>query len=487
MLTDLFLGAALMLGQTPMPASVPTSIPKVMPAPVTPTAPDALPSSLKRMPAMQAGDSPLKMPAPPTGAAPATTAPATPAPAATPLTLKDGEKLIPNGDGTYRIESGAAAAPSDAPAAEEPKADEGPSTLFMKAIDGTSLGTLLAGAKTTISGFVDLRYTATNGVNLNRLPPGMGFSFNPDLPQFNWITVDRAVDKESKEASFGYHMDLILYGSAYQFTQSRGLLNKQLTDRDGLPNRYGIDPVQAYGELYLPNVAKGMDIKVGRMFARFGVESLNPTLTPLPSYSYAFTYNPYTYTGVATDTKITDKLTLSNDFYLGNDIWFDSASRFTWLGALQYDFTDKTNVRVATILGHNAFDAAENVNHTALLDVVLTHKFTDKLTYNFEFLYGWQNDVPGLGHANWVHFVNYLTYSWNDKHSTTARFELFDDTDGNRTGTNGLYQSYTLGHTWKPKSWLNIRPEVRYDHNSNRPFDGKSDFFGFTINAQLLW
>jgi hypothetical protein len=470
MLPDLFLGAFLALGQTPMPPAIPSSLPKVMPSP-TSAAPSALPA-MKAMPALQA----------PPAAAPTVPAPAA---SATPLTLKDGEKLVPNGDGTYRIDAGAA---GSAPA-EEPKADEGPTTLFMKAIDGTSLGTLLAASKTSISGFVDMRYTATNGVNLNRLPGGMGFSYNPDLPQFNWVTIDRPVDKESKDISFGYHVDMIVFGSAYQFTLQRTLLTQQLRERDGAPNRYGFDPVQAYAEFYAPNVLKGMDIKIGRMFARFGVESLNPTLSPLPSYSYAFTYNPYTYTGVATDTKITDKITLSNDFYVGQDTFIGDESYFTYLGAIQYDFSKRTNIRAAVSLGGNGFVERTGQNRTEFFDVVFTHKFgcDEKWTYNFEYLYGWQNNVPNLGHANWAHYVNYLTYAWNDKHSTTARFELFEDVDGNRTGTNGLYQSYTLGHTWKPKSWLNIRPEARYDFNNNAPFDGKKDFFGFTINAQLLW
>jgi hypothetical protein len=453
MFGDLFFSAALAIGQVPMPAAEPLTIPLVVPGSPVVRASMQPPPSMPPIPDSFKPDG---------------------VPLGTPLPAVNTET------------------PSDAQA--DPSDPEPPPGLFMKVVDGTALGTLLSNSKTTISGFVDLRYTAAN-VNKRNIPAGNGFSFNPDLPQFVWLTVDRAVDKKSDAPSYGYHFDTIVYGSMYQYTTQRGLFNHQLTARNGSPNYYGVDPVQAYGEVYLPNVAKGMDIKVGRVFARFGVESLNPSLSVLPSYSYAFTYNPYTYTGVTTDTKLTDKLTVSNDFYAGNDVFLNNNSRFTWLGAAQYDFTDKTSVRAATIQGNNGYQRGTGYGNQSLFDVVLTHKFTDKLTYNFEYLYGWLRNAPGandrdrfgpsIGDAHWQHYVNYLTYSWNDKHATTGRVEFFEDADGNRTGTRGLYTSYTLGHTWNPKSWLMIRPEVRYDHNKNAPFDGRQDFFGFTINGIL--
>lgn len=356
----------------------------------------------------------------------------------------------------------------------------------MRVLDGTFFGNLLKETNTTVSGFVDLRYTAAN-VNKRNLPSGMGFSFNADVPQPNWIRIDRPVNEDSGEVSFGYRIDLILYGSNYQFTLPRGLANYQLTRRNGSPNRYGYDPVQHYVEGNFPNIMKGFNIKLGRVFARFGVESLDASATPLTSYSYAFNYNPYTYTGIITDLAVTDKLTVSNDFSMGNDVYFDPASRFYWLGAVNYTITDKNSVRVAVLYGNNTYDGKEDFNNQALVDVVLTHKFTDKITYNFEYLYGWQRRVPNVGYASWSHYVNYLTYALNDKQSTTARIEFFHDTDGNRTGSKGLYSSFTLAHNWRPSKCLQIRPELRYDHNNNAPFDGRQDFFAFTTSAILQW
>ncbi|HUR55593.1 MAG TPA: outer membrane beta-barrel protein, partial [Gemmataceae bacterium] len=163
--------------------------------------------------------------------------------------------------------------------------------------------------------------------------------------------------------------------------------------------------------------------------------------------------------------------------------------RFYYLGAVAWAPPEsKTTARVAAILGYGKFDRSNNFNNPNLIDYVFTHKLTDKLTYAFEFLYGWQNDVPDVGYAKWYHFVNYLTYKFDDKWSTTGRVEFFDDVDGNRTGFKGFYNSYTLGVTWKPCDAIMIRPEVRYDRClNNTPFDGQKDFFGGMINAIFLW
>ncbi|MFO0851003.1 MAG: outer membrane beta-barrel protein [Gemmataceae bacterium] len=360
----------------------------------------------------------------------------------------------------------------------------------MKSLQGTSLGDFLDARKTTVSGFVDLRYTATNVGSLNRLPAGMGYSFNPDVPQFNWVTVNRAVDKESKEASFGYEVDLILFGSNYQFTLARDLFSNQLTANNGRPNPYGVDVPEFYAEWYFPNVFKGLDVQVGRRYARFGIESLNPIQTVLPSYSYDFIYNPYTYTGVMLEANVTDNITVTSDFTLGPDVWFGDSARFFWLGAVHYYFTKKTFVRGAVFIGDNRYDAARGQNYPAFVDVDFVHKFgdQDKWTFSSEYTYGWQRDVPGIGYAKWYSFANYLTYAWTDKFATTGRVEFFDDVDGQRTGFKGLYSSFTVGNTWRPNDWLMFRPEVRYDYNNQSlPFDGRSNFFGVTLNGIILW
>ena len=94
-----------------------------------------------------------------------------------------------------------------------------------------------------------------------------------------------------------------------------------MTQNEGGPNIYGVDPVQFYGEAYLPQVGRGMDVKLGRFFAQFGYESIDTTQTPLVSRSYLFIYNPFTHTGLLTTTKLTDAWSVQNGVATGCDVF----------------------------------------------------------------------------------------------------------------------------------------------------------------------
>ena len=66
--------------------------------------------------------------------------------------------------------------------------------------------------------------------------------------------------------------------------------------------------------------------------------------------------------------------------------------------------------------------------------------------------------------------------------------EFFDDCQGQRTGFTGLYTEATLGLTYKPTKSLWLRPEVRYDYNTDaRPFEDKHGLFTATFDVIVRW
>src|SRR5438105_359352 len=87
-------------------------------------------------------------------------------------------------------------------------------------------------------------------------------------------------------------------GAGAPFTQSRGIWDAQLTAAGGQPQRLGIDPIQFYGEAYFPTIGRGLDVKVGHIFAQYGVESNAGVENALASHAYTFIYDPFTHTGV---------------------------------------------------------------------------------------------------------------------------------------------------------------------------------------------
>ena len=111
------------------------------------------------------------------------------------------------------------------------------------------------------------------------------------------------------------------------------------------------------------------------------------------------------------------------------------------------------------------------------MDVVGTYKITDKLAYTGEFLYGWTDKRAGhrLRQLAGVCELPQLQRG-NDKLSVNGRLEFFDDRQGQRTGTEGLYTAITGGVTYKPRPYLWIRPEIRYDtHQVGRPYQNECE------------
>ena len=81
---------------------------------------------------------------------------------------------------------------------------------------------------------------------------------------------------------------------------------------------------------------------------------------------------------------------------------------------------------------------------------------------------------------------------WNlgfsEQVSGTTRFELFNDAEGFKTGTEGTYLAATAGLTLKPKDSVWFRPEVRYDYNTERkPFNGQHGLFTLAADFIVKW
>jgi hypothetical protein len=380
---------------------------------------------------------------------------------------------------------GPAQAPTPpAPTQPPPKPDRWP---LMQALQGTWYGAVLDDDRVSVSGWTEGAFTASTGRRDNS-PLGFNWRANDALLQQNWLRVERAVDDKATTPTWGFRSDTILPGSDYRFTLPRGLLNGQLTADHGTANWYGVDPIQFYGELYLPQVGRGLDVKVGRFFALFGVESNDTTQNPFVSRAYTFIYNPFTHTGAVTTLKLDDAWSVQNGIVTGSDVFIDPAANPTYIGGVRWaPPTGPTSVLFEVILGKGRFDQAHNFHNPQIFDVVLTHKLSDRLTWTAEGLYGFTTDVPDVGFANWFGVINYLSYKLDPQVTANARLEFFDDVQGQRTGTPGLYTAATAGLTYKPQRWLWLRPEVRVDHNENRPFEGKPTLFTAAFDVVLRW
>ncbi len=142
----------------------------------------------------------------------------------------------------------------------------------MQSLQGTWEGSVLDSERLQVTGWVDASYTGSSAAH-NNLPLGFNYRANELLLQQNWVRFERTVlTTGTSDPSFGFRFDTIVPGAAYQFTQARGLFSGQLTSRNGEPAPYGIEPIQFYGEAFVPTIGRGLDVKVGRFFSPICVE-----------------------------------------------------------------------------------------------------------------------------------------------------------------------------------------------------------------------
>lgn len=358
---------------------------------------------------------------------------------------------------------------------------------LMQVLQGTWYGAVLEDNRLSISGWSDLTFTGSTDRTSN-LPLGWNFRANNFQLQQNWLRVERTVDPTATTPTWGFRSDTILPGTDYRYTAARGLFSNQLTADRGNPNLYGFDPIQFYSEAYFPQIARGLDVKVGRFFALYGVESNDTTQNLFISRAYSFVYDPYTHTGVLTTLKLSDAWTVQNGFVAGSDVFIDPASNPTYTGSVKWAPPDgRASAMFALIVGRGRFDQDHNFHNPQLFDLILSRKLSDRLTWQVETLYGCTTNVPNIGFANWLGVMNYLSYQLDRNLTANARLEFFNDAQGQRTGFTGLYTALTGGVTYKPYYWLWFRPELRFDHNDVRPFEGKPNLLTATANVLLRW
>jgi len=375
------------------------------------------------------------------------------------------------------------------PKEEEKKEEEDPAQKFMlmKLLEGKPSGEFLDKSGITIKGYLDGGYTAStaqsNSVKGN-LPMAMNYQANQFLLQQHGLIIEKAVDTKSKEMTWGFRTDGILPGSDYRFTVSNNLLDGQTRANGGLPNTYGVDAPQFYVETYNPNFAGGLDIKVGKFYTIIFNESIDPTQNKLVSRALTFMNNPFTHTGILTATKLDDRWTFTNGITGGADVFFGPAAKAAYLGGLKWESEDAgTNFQINTQITQPSFNSyLQTANNFDVFEFQFNHKINDKWSFTSDNMFSFINNVNTTGvaferdgvttrdingWANWYGFVNYLTYNVTDKLSTTSRVEFFTDTEGFKTGYQGLYTTLTQGATYKmydEQLWL--RPEFRYDNNS---------------------
>jgi hypothetical protein len=131
------------------------------------------------------------------------------------------------------------------------------------------------------------------------------------------LRIERVPDTvQTDHVDWGFRLSS-MYGMDYRWTTSQGWFSGQLLHHNYL---YGFDPVEAYGLFYIPSVAKGMVIKVGRYISPPDIEAQLAPDNYLYTHSLMFTYDCYTQTGINAAIKLNDQWSVLFGIHAGDDI-----------------------------------------------------------------------------------------------------------------------------------------------------------------------
>ncbi len=351
---------------------------------------------------------------------------------------------------------------------------------------------------------------------------------NSNLPTAYWVVpnsiqLDQAVVKIEREIDWVQedHIDwgfksANLFGIDYRYTTAGGVFSQQLLYHNNL---YGFDPVEFYGELYIPRVFEGMVIRVGRWIACPDIEAQYAPDNYLASHSLLFTYDTYTQTGAMFSFQLNKFNMVQGAIQSGTDMapWYVGAvptGFFGWRWVSQSNndafYTCLNNINNGKFRYFMA--DGQKAGHDNFNYIVTTweHRINKRMHTKTEAYFMWQFDavvggtpslgppmsfggggglgkyIPGTSLAYGI--LNYTMYQLSHRDYFTVRNEWWADPQGERSGFATNYSSHTIGISHQFNDLMMIRPEIGFYHSYNVPaFDlGKSNNllmggFDFTI------
>jgi hypothetical protein len=400
-----------------------------------------------------------------------------------------------------------APAPAAAPAA--------PTPLFLNRLLG------LEDAPFRTYGWIENTFTGNaNGTPADR----SNFSVFPNRLANQWegnqyyLVVENPLEPDDL-VNLGFRIDT-LFGNDWQFTRDWGFFPGAFPNN----NFAGLDFPQIYGEIHLPILTPGgLDIKGGRFYSPAGYSAVPAISRPFISVPYSLNDTPFTFFGVLATLHLTDRINVYSGTTNGWDRWIDESFRWGYLGFVTWKTRDdKTDVvfigdwgpdqlprfaaadapyvPTATTPPSAALAGKVNPYYASswrnFYSLVITHQWSDKLLEVAETDHVYDPKIIGFstnGQPSSIYYaglVHWFLYTFTEKVSGGWRGEIFWDPYGAATGSRSTFFEQSLVLTFKPKPWLWLRTEARYDWSQfTHPFsDGtRSSQLTLAVATYLLF
>ena len=409
----------------------------------------------------------------------------------------------------------------------QPNAVDSP---LMAAMANTSSGKWLQDNHIQIYGWIDPGFN----ISSNKQKPGgnapMAYMYTPNTAELDQavLYLERVPDTvQTDHVDWGFRLSG-LYGENYRYTTAYGIASNQLL-KDNRINGY--DFPMMYGELYIPNVAEGLLLRVGRYISIPDIEAQLGPNNYMYSHSMSYGFDNYTNEGIVGSLTVTKNLMLQlgvvdgteaalwhvnqtiinpnpNPLYPGTHLLTDPGAKPTALACLRYTWNDGKDSVYPCMDGINSGNWG--YNNLQWFGGTYYHKFNDQWHISFETYELFQRNVANANNAaaqaaianggtpfspQYMHFnapnpaqcnageltctarartvLAYINYQFSPLDNISFRPELYDDMNGQRTGVQTRYANFGIGwqHWLSPQ--IEFRPEIDYDYAIDKPaFNG---------------
>lgn len=335
------------------------------------------------------------------------------------------------------------------------------------------LGDFLKKERINVSGWVDVGGNLSTSWHSNFPAAYLVYPNRADLDQVV-LKVERKPDTvQTDHIDWGF-LVTNFYGIDYRFTTAKGYFSTQLLKYN---RQYGYDPILFYGDIYIPYIAKGMNVRIGRFLSIPDIEAQLAPDNYMYTHSIMYTFDVYTQTGIVTSTKLNNNWTVQLGLTDGNDIapWVEGAMPSGLAGVQWISNSNNDSVYLVADTINSGHYAYNNIQEYV---ATWSHRFNKRLHTKTEAWYMWENRVPthtlpagvvapGVQRTftgEWA-ILNYLEFKLSKKDYLSLRNEFMNDPKGQRTGYATEYSSHGIGWAHWFNSWLGIRPEFRFERS----------------------
>jgi opacity protein-like surface antigen len=330
-----------------------------------------------------------------------------------------------------------------------------------------------------------------NGSNSRDTLAPAGYPIRPNRLELDQLVfrIERLPDTVQKDhVDWGFNITNV-YGLDYRYTIMKGIFSDQLLSKN---RTYGYDVPTFYGELYFPQIAEGMNVRIGRYLSVPDIETQMAPGNYLYTHSLLYIFDPFTQMGIVNTIKLNAQWMIQFGAHAGNDVaaWEKQDAKFTPMACIRWTSRDNNDSIYPCVNSiNNGKYAYDNIQ---MFVSTWSHKFSSNWNMQTEAYYTYQRDVPSIfgplptepntngavcpfGEVScfapaWA-IVNYQNFKLTKIDYLVMRNEYFDDTRGQRTGTQTRYSTHSIGwghwfNAWGENTGL-FRPELRYEHSYN--------------------